>query len=86
METNKIEEGYEVFVSDGAKAVGAVRQVPRQGTGDLTIYIENAGDFLVSQGAIETVRSQKVILNWNKLDSRLQMAVKHAHDSEDPRI
>ena len=42
MET--IQEGFDVFVHDGEKAFGAVRQVHAHG---ITVYVENAGDFEV---------------------------------------
>jgi hypothetical protein len=34
--------------------------------------------------AVEAVHSQKVILNYNKLEPRLQQAIRHAHDAEQP--
>ena len=82
MNNEPIEEGFEVFVSDGEKAFGAVRQVHPE----LVIYVENAGDFIVPRSAVRAVHSQKVILNRRSLDPRLQEAIGHAHDSEDPRI
>lgn len=86
MTIERVEEGYEVFVSDGEKAVGAVRSLSRKANGELTIYIENAGDFQVPATAIKEVHDQKVILQWGALSSGLQTAIKHAHDREDPRI
>lgn len=82
----QIEEGFEVFVSDGEKAFGAVRQVAPRDRPELVIYVENAGDFVVPLSAVDAVHSQKVILNRRKLDPRLQQAIAGAHDSEDPRI
>lgn len=76
----------EVFVTDGEKAIGAVRAISRKGNAEVTIYVENAGDFQVPGSSIEAVHSQKVILKWDALDSRLQTAIKHAHDREDPSI
>jgi len=81
-----IQEGFEVFVSDGAKAVGAVRQVSPRGRPEIVIYVENAGDFVVPLNAVEDVHSQKVILSPGKLDHRLREAISHAHDAEDPNI
>lgn len=86
MINERIEEGFEVFVSDGDKAFGAVRQVSPRGRPELVIYVENAGDFVVPLGAVEDVHSQKVILNRDKLDHRLREAIGHAHDAEDPNI
>jgi len=48
----KIQEGFDVFLHDGEKAVGAVRQVSPHGRPEIVIYIENAGDFTVPLTAI----------------------------------
>ena len=79
-----IEIGYQVFLVDGGEEFGAVREVAPQGREELVIYVENAGDFAVPITAVESVHSQKVILNYNKLEPRLQQAVRHAHDAEQP--
>jgi hypothetical protein len=79
-----IEVGYQVFLVDGGEAFGAVREVAPQGREELVIYVENAGDFVVSITAVEAVHSQKVILNYNQLEPRLQQAIRHAHDAEQP--
>ncbi|WP_088347809.1 MULTISPECIES: hypothetical protein [Rhodomicrobium] len=85
VDINAIQEGFEVFASDGQVAVGAVRKLP-QGRGDIIIYIENAGDFHVPLDAIRDVHSGKVILDMSKLDHKLREAIRHAHDAEDPKI
>jgi len=74
----------QVFLTDGGEAFGAVREVAPQGREELVIYAENAGDFVVPITAVEAVHSQKVILNYNKLEPRLQQAIRHAHDAEQP--
>jgi hypothetical protein len=79
-----IEIGYQVFIVDGGEEFGAVREVAPQGREELVIYVENAGDFVVPITAVEAVHSQKVILNYNKLEPRLQQAIRHAHDAEQP--
>jgi len=79
-----IEVGYQTFVSDGGEEFGAVRQVAPHGRPELVIYVENAGDFVVPLDAVETVHSQKVILNCRKLDRRLREAIGHAHEAEVP--
>jgi hypothetical protein len=79
-----IEIGYQVFLVDGGEEFGAVREVAPQGREELVIYVENAGDFAVPITAVESVHSQKVILNYNKLESRLQQAIRYAHDAERP--
>ena len=76
-----IEEGYDVFIHDGDVKVGAVRTVSQR---DLTIYVENAGDFVVPRDAVMEVIEGKVVLNCAHLDLALRRAVGHAHDAEDP--
>ena len=75
----KIEIGYQAFVSDGGEEFGAVRRV----SPELVVYVENAGDFVVPLAAVEAVHSQKVILNCDKLDRELRRAIGHAHDAEE---
>jgi hypothetical protein len=81
-----IQEGFDVFVHDGDKAFGAVRQVSPHGRPELVIYVENAGDFTVPLTAVDAVDAEKVILNCGKLEHRLRRAIGHAHEAEDPRI
>lgn len=76
----QIEIGYQAFVSDAGEEFGAVRQV----SPELVIYVENAGEFVVPLAAVESVHSQKVILNCKKLEPRLRQAIGHAHDAEEP--
>jgi hypothetical protein len=78
----KIEVGFQTFVSDGGDEFGAVRAVAPGGRSELVIYVENAGDFAVPLDAIESVHSGKVIFNCAKLDHRLRRAIGHAHDAE----
>jgi hypothetical protein len=80
----EIEVGDQVFVADGGEVFGAVRQVAPHGRPELVIYVENAGDFVVSFDAVESVHSQKIILNCNKLGRDLRQAIGHAHDAEEP--
>jgi len=83
---SEIEEGFEVFAADGQPGVGAVRRLLSPDQPELVIYIENAGDFRIPLDAIRKVHSQKVILDLSKLDHKLQQAIRHAHDAEDPDI
>jgi hypothetical protein len=80
----EIAVGDQVFAVDGGEVFGAVRQVAPHGRPELVIYVENAGDFVVSLDAVEAVHAQKVIVNCSKLDSRLREAIGHAHDAEEP--
>jgi hypothetical protein len=79
----KIEVGYQAFVSDGGEEFGAVRDVTRN---SLVVYVENAGEFRIPLDAVTAVHSQKVILDCKKLDHRLRRAIGHAHDSEVPGL
>jgi hypothetical protein len=79
----KIAEGFDVFVHDGDKAFGAVRQVRPNG---LVVYIENGGDFEVPLSAVKDVHDEKVVLDSGKLDAKLKEAIRRAHTGEDPRI
>jgi len=78
-----IREDFSVFVHDGDKQVGAVRHVAK---GTITIYVENAGDFVVPLSAVRDVVDEKVVLDCGKLDADLRKAIGHAHQGEDPRI
>jgi hypothetical protein len=86
MTNETIREGFDVFVHDGDKAFGAVRQVSPHGRPELVVYVENAGDFTVPLAAVTAVDSGKVILSCGKLEHRLRKAIGHAHEGEDPRI
>ena len=79
----KIKVGLQAFVSDGGEEFGAVRQVSPS---ELVIYVENAGDFTVPLSAVDSVHSEKVVLNCAKLDRKLRHAIGHAHDSEKPGL
>jgi hypothetical protein len=77
-----IEVGYQVYLKDGGEEFGAVRDVAPNGQPVIVIYVENAGDFMVPLTAIKSVHSQKVILDGDRLDARLRVAIGHAHDAE----
>ena len=80
----KIEVGFQTFVSDGGEEFGAVRAVRPGGRPEIVIYVENAGEFIVPLAAVKSVHSQKVILDLKQLDRRLREAIRHAHEGEDP--
>lgn len=81
-----IEEDFEVYVHDGQVGFGAVRQVRPGGRPEIVVYIENAGDFVVPLTAVRDVHDEKVVLDCERLDRKLQEAIGHAHVAEDPRI
>lgn len=78
-----IREGFDVFLKDGGKAFGAVRQVR---SGEIVVFVENAGDFEIPLSEVAEVHDEKVILDAGRLDRRLLDAIAHAHGREDPRI
>ena len=51
-----IREGFDVFLHDGDKAFGAVRQVRKH---ELVVYVENAGDFEVPLAAVKDAGSRQ---------------------------
>ncbi len=53
----KIEVGFQTFVSDGGEEFGAVREVAPRGRPELVVYVENAGDFTVALDAVESVQA-----------------------------
>jgi len=78
-----IHEGFDVFLHDGEKTFGAVRQVRKH---ELVVYIENAGDFEIPFSAVTDAEAGKVILDFAKLDPKLREAIRRAHSGEDPKI
>ena len=78
-----IQEGFDVFIHDGGKSFGAVRQVHGH---SIVIYVENAGDFAVPLTAVKDMASEKVVLDSTRLEPNLREAIRRAHSGEDPRI
>jgi len=83
--TEKIEIGFQAYVSDGREEFGAVRAIG-DSRGELVIYVVTAGDFAVPFEAVESVHSGKVVLSCVKLEPRLRRAIGHAHDAEEPGL
>ena len=79
----KIREGFDVFLHNGNKSFGAVRQVRKA---ELVVYIENAGDFAIPLSAVRDTEAEKVILDTARLEPKLREAIRRAHSGEDPRI
>ncbi|HEX3664597.1 MAG TPA: hypothetical protein VHU23_05130 [Rhizomicrobium sp.] len=75
----KIREGFDVFVHDGTKSFGAVREVRRAA---IVVNVENAGDFTIPVSAVREVHDDKVILDSGKLDFDLRKAIGRAHEGE----
>jgi hypothetical protein len=78
---SNIEVGSQVYLKEGADPCGAVRQLAAS-RNELTIYIENAGDFVVPVSAIRSAHDGKVILDPEQSDQSLLDAIAHAHDRE----
>ncbi|MEO8302334.1 MAG: hypothetical protein ABI608_11095 [Rhizomicrobium sp.] len=78
-----IREGFDVFLHDGDKTFGAVRQVRKH---ELVVYIENGGDFEIPLSAVMDAEAGKVILDSAKLEPKLREAIRRAHMGEDPNI
>jgi hypothetical protein len=79
-----IEVGFQVFLEEGGDECGAVRDVLPGGRPEIVIYVENAGDFTVSAGAVCSVHDGKVVLAPSHLSQRMRDAIAHAHDREEP--
>ena len=87
MEPKKvIEIGSQVYLEEGGDPCGAVRDVPLRNRNEITIYVENSGEFIVSTDAIRAAHDGKVILDPTQLDQSLLDAVAHAHDAEVPGL
>lgn len=79
----KVQEGFDVFLTEGGKSFGAVRQVRKA---ELLIYVENAGDFEVPFEAVRDAGAGKIVLDAHRLAPKLRAAIARAHGAEDPRI
>jgi hypothetical protein len=79
--SERIEVGFQAFISDGGEEFGAIRAIAPNHR-EVTVYVENAGDFTVPVDAVEKVAFGKVTFNCKKLDKKLRSAIGHAHDKE----
>jgi hypothetical protein len=79
--SERIRVGFQTFVSDSPEEFGAIRDIARDGS-QLTVYVENAGEFYVPMNAVMSVQSEKVTFDCKKLDASLRAAIGHAHDAE----
>jgi hypothetical protein len=83
---NPIKVGYQSYLEEGGDPFGAVRQIAPGGRDEVTIYIENSGDFRVDSRAVKSVHDGKVVLDRNHLETQLLEAIRHAHDREEPGL
>jgi hypothetical protein len=79
-----IKVGYQAFVDTSDEEFGAVRAI--MSDEHISVYVENAGEFLIERSAVISVQSEKVTFTYAKLDAKLQAAIARAHDSEDPEL
>ena len=82
----KIEIGSQGYLEEGGDPCGAVRDVRLGNRDEITIYVENSGEFVVSVDAVRAAHDGKVILDRGRLDQSLLDAVAHAHDAEVPGL
>ncbi|MGH6872974.1 MAG: hypothetical protein ACREHE_15870 [Rhizomicrobium sp.] len=80
---NTVKEGFDVVLHDGEVVVGAVRRVVKDG---FLVYVENAGDFVVQNGAVREVVDGRVVLDSARIGPEMRKAIAHAHDREDPNV
>jgi hypothetical protein len=71
--------GDQIFLEEGGEEVGAVRMIERD---HLVVYVENAGDFVVSGPAVKSVHDGKVVLDPQNLDPAFLAAARGAHEHE----
>jgi len=76
--------GDQVFTSEGTDPVGAVRELRSGLHPALVVNIENAGDVAVPVTAIRAVHDGKVVLDPDKLEDRVRLALGHTRDNEVP--
>ena len=81
-----IEIGSQVYLEEGGDPCGAVRNVSLGNRPEITIYVENSGEFIVSMDAVRAAHDGKIILDPTRLDQSLLDAVAHAHDAEVPGL
>ena len=86
MQKKDIEIGSQVYTEEGGDPCGAVRDVRLENRHEITIYVENSGEFIVPMDAISAAHDGKVILDRARLDQSLLDAVAHAHDAEIPGL
>jgi hypothetical protein len=78
---HRIQVGFHAFLDGGDEEFGAIRAVsPRDQ--QLTVYVENSGEFTVPIEAVVSVQEEKAIFDPERLEARLLDAIRHAHDAE----
>lgn len=70
-----IREGFAVFVSGRAAAVGSVRRVAPGGRAELVIQAGSAGEFGLPLAAVESVHADRVVLADARITPELRAAL-----------
>jgi hypothetical protein len=76
-----IETGFHVYLEEGGKDFGAVRQVAPGGRDELIVFVQNEGNFIVPSRAVRSVSNSKVMLDTSQLGGRVLGAISRAQDS-----
>jgi len=75
--------GDQTYLEEGGEEFGAVRALdPTQQA--LVLYVENGGEFSVPLAIVRSVHHGKVVLDRTRLPSNLRVAIRRAHDREEP--
>jgi hypothetical protein len=74
-----VELGAQVYLEEGGEVMGAVRQVAPD---YILVFVEGAGDFIVTGPGVRASHDGKVILDPEHLDPAILEAAKHAHEHE----
>ncbi|HEX6437169.1 MAG TPA: hypothetical protein VF182_08555 [Candidatus Binatia bacterium] len=82
----RIEIGSQVYLEEGGDPCGAVRDVRPGSRNEITIYVENSGEFFVPLNVVRAAHDGNVILDRQRLDESLLDALAHAHDGEVPGL
>lgn len=85
IDARSIEVGAQAYLHEGGEEFGAVRAVdPLDGA--LTIYVENARDYVVPLAAVRSAHDGKVVLDAERLPASMRRAIRRAHQREEPGI
>ena len=71
------------FIDGKLEGVGTIRGISKSA---LTIYVENAGEFVIAIEAVTAAHDGKVILDRSRLGKAFLNAVGHGHDREVPDV
>jgi hypothetical protein len=74
--------GDEVFVDDGKDIVAHIR---RSNLREVSIFIEDVGDFTLPRDAVKTANNGRVVLFCKKIPIEMRAEIGHLHGDPDPR-